>query len=77
MISRGARTRIAVRLLTAVALAVAVGGATVASAYAGRTVPAAATVTVGATPGSATALPGYLIQSSSKVSDDSAVSKPG
>jgi len=74
----GVRTRASVRLLTAVALTVAAGGATIASAYAGRpNQAAAANVTVDAAPGSATALPGYLIQSSSKVSDDSAVSKPG
>ncbi len=65
------RSRIPLRILTVAALAAAVCGVTVGQ-------PAtAASVHVGADAGTATPLPGYLIQSSAKVSDDAAVSRPG
>jgi exo-1,4-beta-D-glucosaminidase len=65
---RQRRTR---RLWSAVALAVAVSGAA-APAATGQE-PAGAMVAAGP----ATAVPGFLIQTSAQVSDDSAVSKPG
>ncbi|WP_326951212.1 carbohydrate-binding protein [Amycolatopsis sp. NBC_01307] len=66
------RQRTTLRLLAAVTLAVALGGAAVPAA--GGQVAAKATV---AAAGPATAVPGFLIQTSAQVSDDSAVSKPG
>lgn len=66
------RQRTTLRLLAAVTLAVALGGVAVPAA--GGQVPAKATV---AAAGSATAVPGFLIQTSAQVGDDSAVSKPG
>ncbi|MEV7099223.1 carbohydrate-binding protein [Amycolatopsis sp. NPDC051045] len=66
---RQRRTRI---LLAAAALAVAVTGATVPAATGQE--PARAVVAAAAP---ATAVPGFLIQTSAKVGDDSAVSKPG
>ncbi|MEA5363405.1 carbohydrate-binding protein [Amycolatopsis sp., V23-08] len=59
-------------LLAAVTLAVAVSGASVPAASGQE----AAKVTVAAA-APATAVPGFLIQTSAQVSDDSAVSKPG
>ena len=72
---RHTRFRIPLRLLAAVTLAVAVSGATVPAATGQE--PAKAAVSVGAVAGTAAAIPGYLIQTSAQVSDDSAVSKPG
>ncbi|WP_326952031.1 glycosyl hydrolase 2 galactose-binding domain-containing protein [Amycolatopsis sp. NBC_01286] len=66
------RQRTTLRLLAAVTLAVALGGAAVPAAS--GQVAAKATV---AAAGPATAVPGFLIQTSAQVSDDSAVSKPG
>src|SRR4051794_26461794 len=54
-----------------------VAAATGVSAVPAAMAQATATVAVGATAGTATALPGYLIQTSKSVSDDAAVSKPG
>ncbi len=59
-------------LLAAATLAVAVTGATVPAATGQEPVR---TVAVAAAP--ATAIPGFLIQTSAKTGDDSAVSKPG
>ena len=66
---RQRRTR---TLVVAAVLAVAVSGATVPAATGQE--PARAVV---AAAGPATAVPGFLIQTSAQVSDDSAVSKPG
>jgi exo-1,4-beta-D-glucosaminidase len=66
------RQRRTLRLVATVTLAVALGGAAVPAA--GGQVPAKATV---AAAGPATAVPGFLIQTSAQVSDDAAVSKPG
>jgi len=66
---RQRRTR---TLLVAATLAVAVSGATVPAATGQE--PARAVVVAA---GPATAVPGFLIQTSAQVSDDSAVSKPG
>ncbi|MEV4320109.1 CBM35 domain-containing protein [Actinocrispum sp. NPDC049592] len=60
-------------MLTVTALVAAVCGVTVASA-AGQP---RASFAVGAAAGTASAVPGYLIHTSTGVSDDSAVSKPG
>jgi len=64
------RLRIPLRMLAVTALAAAVCG--VAAPSAGGQVMA-----VSSTAGTATAIPGFLIQSSAEVSDDSAVSRPG
>jgi exo-1,4-beta-D-glucosaminidase len=64
------KPRIPLRLLAVTALAAAVCGVTVSPA-------ATAAVHIGARAGTATAIPGFLIQSSSQVSDDAAVSRPG
>ncbi|WIV53556.1 glycosyl hydrolase 2 galactose-binding domain-containing protein [Amycolatopsis nalaikhensis] len=66
------RQRRTLRLVSAVALAVAVSGATVPAATGQE--PARPAVAAAAP---ATAVPGFLIQTSAQVSDDSAVSKPG
>ncbi|MFD9889976.1 sugar-binding domain-containing protein [Amycolatopsis sp. NPDC059027] len=75
MSHRHARLRIPLRLLAVATLAVAVGGATVPAATGQE--PARAAVSVGAAAGTATPLPGYLIQTSAQAGDDAAVSKPG
>ncbi len=72
---RQKRTRIPLLALTVTALAAAVCGVTVASAAPG--VKATGSLTVGAAASGGTPIPGYVIQSSAQVSDDSAVSKPG
>ncbi len=72
--SRTHRTVVAA-VATALLGALAITGAV---AHAGASVkPKVATVTAGTAPGDSTPFPGYLIQSSAKVPDDSAVSKPG
>src|SRR2546430_625785 len=75
---RKPRPRILVRVLTASAATALVGATGIALAAAHPSAPApAVALTVPANAGGAAAIPGFLIQSSSKVSDDSAVSKPG
>jgi exo-1,4-beta-D-glucosaminidase len=77
VISRPARPWLLLRLITAIGVAAVIATAGV-TADARRSVPARlAAVTVGASAGSSTAIPGFLIQSSTKVGDDSAVSRPG
>ncbi|WP_370947065.1 sugar-binding domain-containing protein [Amycolatopsis sp. cg5] len=79
MKSRQKNPRTAVRLLTATALVAATCGAAVLPQANGAPAvkPAASTtLTVPAAAGAEAALPGYHIQSSAKVSDDSSVSKP-
>ncbi|WP_328611051.1 exo-beta-D-glucosaminidase [Amycolatopsis sp. NBC_00345] len=72
------RPKIPVRLLAVVTLAVAVSGIAVpAATSAAGPEPARAVLSVGAAAGTAVPVPGYLIQSSARVSDDAAVSKPG
>jgi exo-1,4-beta-D-glucosaminidase len=68
------RSRIPLRMLTVSAMVAAVCGVSVAPQAIGQPT---ASLSVGATAGIATALPGYLIQTSAQVSDDTAVSKPG
>ncbi len=72
---RQKRTRIPLLALTVTALAAAVCGVTTAPAATGAEV--AVPLSVGAAAGNATPIPGFTIQSSAQVSDDSAVSKPG
>jgi len=67
------RSRTLLRLSIVVALAGAVCGV-VGPAASGQ---AGATLTVGRAAGTATAIPGFLIQSSAEVGDDAAVSRPG
>jgi exo-1,4-beta-D-glucosaminidase len=67
------RSRVPLRVLTVTALVAAVCGVTAASAVS----QPSASLTVGATAGTTSALPGYLIQTSAQVSNDAAVSQPG
>jgi exo-1,4-beta-D-glucosaminidase len=76
--ARLTRPRVPTRVLTATAAFVLVGATGVAVAAARSASVPAATLTAPAAAGRAAAIPGFLIQSSAKVSgDDSAVSKPG
>jgi exo-1,4-beta-D-glucosaminidase len=73
-----ARFRSPLTIVAVTMLAAAAGATGVAAAsMAGATAAPGAAATVAADPGTATAIPGFLIQSSSKVSDDAAVSRPG
>ncbi|SDZ30834.1 exo-1,4-beta-D-glucosaminidase [Amycolatopsis xylanica] len=69
-------SRTPIRLLAVTTLAVAVCGVAAVPSATGQPAPVTA-LSVAADAGTATPIPGYLIQSSSKVSDDSAVTKPG
>ncbi len=70
--------RTLVRALTATAVALLVGATGIALAVSRSSAPVtAAALTLPASPGSAAAIPGFLIQTSKGIADDSAVSKPG
>ncbi|MEC3974108.1 glycosyl hydrolase 2 galactose-binding domain-containing protein [Amycolatopsis sp. H20-H5] len=73
---RQRRSRIPLRLLTTTALAAAVCAVAGGPAATGQE-SAHASLSVTDAAGTATPIPGYLIQTSAGVSDDSAVSKPG
>jgi exo-1,4-beta-D-glucosaminidase len=71
------RRPLRLRLLTATGVA-AVIATTGVTADTDRSVPPRmAAVTIGASPGSSTTIPGFLIQSATKVASDGAVSRPG
>src|SRR5262249_17279893 len=63
-------------ILAAIIVVVGTTGAALAAAHSSAPAPAAA-LGVPARAGPDTAIPGFLIQSSSKVTDDAAVSRPG
>ena len=74
---RKTRPRIPLRLLTVAIVALGAAGVGVAPAAVSTGTLAVTTLAVGDTPGTAAPIPGYLIQSSAKTTDDAAVSRPG
>ncbi|WNV86448.1 DUF5010 C-terminal domain-containing protein [Umezawaea sp. Da 62-37] len=76
MSTRPIRPRLPLRTAVVAALASLVCAAVVAPEASGRQ-QSTASMAVADAPGTATAIPGYLIQTSTGISDDSAVSKPG